>query len=167
MIKTWSLFVILLLLSCEGGFRTKTIENELYGISMNVPWYWQSDNALNPEAIMGAASSNSNSAIMVLLATKQEGDFLSEKAFAERDRVMGWFTRSTFLGSQTLTLAEYPALQFQVKASLGELDIRYIHTILETDQYFPQIIAWTEAERFEDNKEELFESIESIKVKEN
>jgi hypothetical protein len=161
---SWVLFLLLTLLSCESGFRHKTIENEIYGVSMKVPWYWQRNDRLSQEAVIGASSNNTNSAIFVQLESKLEGDFLPDVATRERDRLMAFFSPATLLESETMTLNGYPAIQYQLRASFQGFNIRYIHTILETDDFFPQVIAWTAAERYDENKEELWKSIQSITI---
>jgi hypothetical protein len=58
-----------------------------------------------------------------------------------------------------------PALQYEIHASVDEIQVTYLHTTLETAEHFHQILAWTLQSRFASNSSELQQVVLSIKPK--
>lgn len=62
-------------------------------------------------------------------------------------------------GPKSMTIGGHPAVQYEVVAANGELRIHYIHTTIETDRLFSQILAWTVPSKTTKNRPALEKAI--------
>jgi hypothetical protein len=61
-----------------------------------------------------------------------------------------------------LTVGDYPALQYDLRGTLGDLEVVYFHTTVETPTRFHQILGWTVPAQLEEYQGELEQVIQSF-----
>jgi hypothetical protein len=70
-------------------------------------------------------------------------------------------TATTQIGSDP----SYPAVQYEVRGSLNQIDVVYLHTVVETPTRLVQILAWTPPAAFATNQPEMQQVIQSFREK--
>lgn len=152
-----------LLAACGGGANlSKTLTSE-NGLEMQVPDSWSEDSTLNPRADLQASNREAESYVVVISDLKQdlrEGVTLEEFG----DFAVQQFTAG--LNDPDLSTAEWDepervdisgldGLRYEISASPGDLDLSYLFTVIESPDRFIQVIAWTERQRMDEQRQTL------------
>lgn len=69
---------------------------------------------------------------------------------------------SSISEGKSLQINGKPAIQYEIKGEVNGMNIVYLHTTVETDNYFHQILAWTLPSQFVRNEPILEAAIESF-----
>lgn len=64
--------------------------------------------------------------------------------------------------TEVTTINGYPAVQHEVRGTVNNLNIVYLHTIIETPENFHEVVAWTSPSRFDDYRAELQQVVQSF-----
>jgi hypothetical protein len=83
------------------------------------------------------------------------------------DETLGTLTKSmTYsnkVGPTSLTINGNPAIQYEVRGEIKNINVVYLHTTVDTPQHFQQIVAWTLQSTYDDKKDILQNVVESFK----
>lgn len=132
---------------------------------ITLPSGWKEDQSLHEKAEMGAANRLGEMYIIVLTEDRQ--DFKNMNLDKHSEITRGMLTREAQdvqIGPPVrLTINGYPAVQYEIKASVDNVNVVYLHTTVETPKNFHQIVSWTLRSRYDKNRPELQQVIESFK----
>jgi hypothetical protein len=130
-----------------------------------LPTGWVRDDELNDRAQLEASNRAEQMYLIVLTQPKAEFRGMQRDTYAEITR--GYLTRrlekSEVSGPTDVSqVGGNPAVQYQVRGSLNNIDVLYLHTVVETPTRFAQILAWTLPTDFEKNQPTLQQVIQSF-----
>ncbi|GAB4473534.1 MAG: hypothetical protein OHK0037_34030 [Elainellaceae cyanobacterium] len=133
--------------------------------AITLPDGWVRDDELNDRAQLEASNRAQQMYLIVLTQPKAEFQNMQREAYAEVTR--GYLTRrlekSEVSGPTPVAqVGGNPAIQYQVRGSLNNIDVLYLHTVVETPTRFAQILAWTPPADFEKNQPTLQQVIQSF-----
>ncbi len=134
-------------------------------IAITLPTGWVRDDELNDRAQLEASNRAGQMYLIVLTQPKAEFRGMQRDTYAEITR--GYLTRrlekSEVSGPTDVSqVGGNPAVQYQVRGSLNNIDVLYLHTVVETPTRFAQILAWTLPTDFEKNQPTLQQVIQSF-----
>ncbi len=134
-------------------------------IAITLPSGWVKDDELNDRAQLEASNRAEQMYLIVLTQPKAEFRGMPRETYAEITR--GYLTRrleKSEVSSPTPVsqVGGNPAVQYQVRGSLNNIDVLYLHTVVETPTRFAQILAWTPPADFEKNQPMLQQVIQSF-----
>lgn len=134
-------------------------------IAITLPSGWVKDDELNDRAQLEASNRAAQMYLIVLTQPKAEFRGMQRETYAEITR--GYLTRrldkSEVSGPTPVSqVGGNPAVQYQVRGSLNNIDVLYLHTVVETPTRFAQILAWTPPTDFEKNQPTLQQVIQSF-----
>ncbi|MDG2617228.1 hypothetical protein P7L53_13360 [Thermoleptolyngbya sichuanensis XZ-Cy5] len=134
-------------------------------IAITLPSGWIKDNELNDRAQLEASNRAEQMYLIVLTQPKAEFRGMQRETYAEITR--GYLTRrlekSEVSGPTPVSqVGGNPAVQYQVRGSLNNIDVLYLHTVVETPTRFAQILAWTPPADFEKNQPTLQQVLQSF-----
>ncbi|BAU41931.1 hypothetical protein O77CONTIG1_01749 [Leptolyngbya sp. O-77] len=134
-------------------------------IAITLPSGWVKDDELNDRAQLEASNRAAQMYLIVLTQPKAEFRGMQRETYAEITR--GYLTRrlekSEVSGPTNVSqVGGNPAVQYQVRGSLNNIDVLYLHTVVETPTRFAQILAWTPPADFEKNQPTLQQVIQSF-----
>jgi hypothetical protein len=120
-----------------------------------VPDSWEELRGLNRSASIGVGNKfDENYAIVISDSMDDFGDPPALEEFA--DVQLRHFTKrlESVETSEGVSVADYdsPAIRYEVRATIDNLNVAYMVTILKTENRFAQIITWTLASRWDDNR---------------
>jgi hypothetical protein len=132
---------------------------------ITLPPGWQEDRALHEKADLTASNRREEMYIIVLSEDKSDFQQMNLEKHSET-------TRASLLQNATspqtsepkrFTINGHPALQYEIRAGIDNVNVVYLHTTVETPKNFHQIVAWSLKSRFEKNLPTLEQVIESFK----
>ncbi|MBF2078489.1 MAG: hypothetical protein IGR76_08205 [Synechococcales cyanobacterium T60_A2020_003] len=140
---------------------------------LTLPTGWQAENQLHDSAELQAANYERKLYVIVLSESKEalkaeEPDTnwtiethseTTRKLLEDRLKAAGEIEVGDPV---TLKVGAYPAIQYEIRGKLGDLDVVYLHTTVETSTHFHQILAWTVPETLAANRTELDRVIQSF-----
>lgn len=131
-----------------------------------IPAGWVEDRTLNSNADIQAAKASEAMYIIVLSDSKAD---LQNVSLVKHSQL----TRDTLLKSLTSpqvspptevkSVGGNPAIQYQIRASVSNTNVIYLHTTIETPTHFHQILAWTLPSAFDKNEPQLQQIIQSFR----
>lgn len=131
-----------------------------------IPAGWVEDRTLNSSADIQAAKASEAMYIIVLSDSKAD---LQNVSLVKHSQL----TRDTLLKSLTSpqvspptevkSVGGNPAIQYQIRASVSNTNVVYLHTTIETPTHFHQILAWTLPSAFDKNEPQLQQIIQSFR----
>jgi len=134
-----------------------------------LPPGWKEEADLNPVAQIQAANREQQMYLVVRAQPRAELENLSFAAFAERSRQQLTAQLSaveTQGPSETVTqVGEFPATQYEIRGTLNNIGVVYLHTTAETPEHFTQILTWTSPTDFARNEAEMQRLIQSVELK--
>jgi hypothetical protein len=132
---------------------------------VTVPETWKVDNELHDTAELQASNRAGEEYLIVLSESKEDFQNMTLEKHSETTRTtfLKSLTEPTVSEPTTLTINGLPALQYEIHGSINNLNVIYLHTTIESPKNFHQLIAWTLRSRFQKNKPELQQVINSFK----
>lgn len=149
-----------------GEKQTGKVLKSMDGQSQIVlPGGWKEYRKLNDAAELQAANLGKNLYIIVLTENKDDFDRITLKQHSAltRDSLEKSLTSPEVIGPKKLSIHGQTAIQFEIRGQLDKTKICYLHTTVETDKNFYQVLAWTSKSGFEKNREELQQVIHSFR----
>jgi hypothetical protein len=167
----------LLLLSCTADQReklsdafanekkSKTIRSSEGCCEISVPGSWNVDRELNEQANLQASNRLKELYIIVISEAKEDFENINIESHSE-------LTRSAFVkslstpettGPVSVTIDNHPAVQYEISGVSNNVKIAALHTTVESNNYFHQILAWTIKSKADKNKPILQGVIQSFK----
>ncbi len=132
---------------------------------------WLNDPELNDKAQIQASNRTRQMYLIVLVQNRRD---LNNMTTADYSKItQGYLTRrldkSQVTGPTAMTQIgsdpAYPTVQYEVRGSLNQIDVVYLHTVVETPTRLVQILAWTPPAAFETNQLEMQQVIQSFREK--
>lgn len=158
------LFVVLGCSSFMEGFK-KGIEGKPQVMrsadgtfQLTVPGNWSRQTDLNKEASLQAA--NPREELYVIVIKESKSDFPKSATIDTvtnlvKDNAREAIINATFTEPLPTLINGNFARQFEVGGNVSSIDAKYLYTIVETQQYYYQVITWTLADRFTKNKTKM------------
>jgi hypothetical protein len=137
-------------------------------IQVNLPSGWSKTQGLNEKAELQVAKASNNMFLIVLSESKQDFEKAGQKLNLQKhsDLTRGILLKNLTNGQQSqpksLTVNGKPAVQYEITGSIDKLNVVYLHTTVETDNNYQQILAYTSQDEFAKNRPEMEEVINSF-----
>lgn len=154
----------------KSGLKTDSQSRQLIVSSdgeyqIQVPAGWKQITNLHEKADLQAADRLREMYIIVLSESKSDFEEMSLDKHSQITigNLLGRVTSSETSGPTALVINGNPAVQYVVSGTIDNLKITYLHTTVETAKSFNQILAWTLRSRFDQNRAELQNVIQSFK----
>jgi hypothetical protein len=130
-----------------------------------LPKGWKEYRKLHDNAEIQAAHLKKESYVIVLSENKEDFDEMTLEKHSKLTRtgILESLKKPTINRLPDLTINGRPAIQFEISGVINNIKIVYLHTTVETNEYFHQILAWTLKSKYNDNKESLQKVIKSFK----
>ena len=141
-----------LLTSVDGKFR------------ISLPAGWVEDRTLHKNAPLQGADRSNKCFIIILPENKEDLSQVTIQKESELTRMnlIKSKTNVTVSEPATLTINGHTGLQYEIKATLDNVNLVYLHTIVETGKYYYQIVAWSLRSMYEDNRKKMMDIIQSF-----
>lgn len=152
-------------MSEDAGGKPKILTSKDGGSQITIPARWKEETRLNEEAALQASDVLNEMYVVVLKNSKEDFENISVEKYSE-------LTRATFMERlsspqmgtpSSLVINGYPALQCEVRGTVENVKIAYLHVVAETPEHFYQIVTWTLPSRFDKNRAQLEEVTRSFK----
>lgn len=131
---------------------------------VNLPKGWSKDQELNDEADLQA--SNRSEEMYMIVLTESKKDFrnitLAKHSELTRGTLLKSLTSPKVEGPTQLTINNYPAVQYEIHGGIDNINAAYLHTTVETENNFHQILVWTLESQFSKNRDELQQVTQSF-----
>lgn len=135
-----------------------------YQVSAASDWK-DAEGELNPEADLQIENMKDEKYFIALLESKEDFNDVSLQDYY--DIVTELFIPSLDESDQgeveEVTINGNQALQYTLEASLDNMNLVYFVTVIETPTHYGQLMAWTVKSKWDDNKDEYVELINSFK----
>jgi hypothetical protein len=133
---------------------------------ITTPGSWSKETTLNDQATLQA--SNRLSEQYVVIIRENRLDFgkmanLSMVTNAIQDNLKKTLTNPVLTTPVNVNINGYPAQQFEASGEYQNIKAKYLYGVVETPQNYYQIITWSLASRFDENRPRLLEVINSFK----
>lgn len=133
---------------------------------ITAPGSWKRETALNTEATLQAANRLNEQYIVVIRESKK--DFggnanLSMVTGVIRDNLKKTLTNAIFTEPSQVTIDGNQAQQFEASGEFQNIKAKYLYAVVETPQNYYQLITWSLAAKFDENRPRLLEVINSFK----
>ncbi|MEO1126341.1 MAG: hypothetical protein AAFX95_20075 [Cyanobacteria bacterium J06639_16] len=125
---------------------------------VTLPATWQEDNELHPTADIEASRRVADLYLIVLAESKTEigtGFSLDDVSALYRRSFVDGLGNVEQVPVDTPAVGGYNAIQYRVDASLDGTDVVALHTTIETNESYYQIITWTKATFYSSYAEEM------------
>ena len=134
-------------------------------IQITIPSSWKEDRELHDTAELQASNRAKELYIIVLSESKQDFQEMTTEKHSEitRATLVSSLTQPQTSAPVTLTIHERPALQYEIRGFINNLSVVYLHTTVETEKNYHQILTWTLKSMYEKNKPFLQKVTESFK----
>ena len=135
--------------------ETVSVFSEDSELQLQVPKSWEELKGLNPAASIEVGNKfDENYAIVISDSMEDFGDPPPLEDFAEVQLRLFTKRMKSFDVSEGVSVKDYdpPAIRYEVRATIDNLNVAYMVTFLKTENRFAQIITWTLASRWEDNR---------------
>ena len=108
---------------------------------------------------MKAGNEAKETFVMVLSENKSdlEGMTLKKHHKITRDHMLKKMKNSSASASEEVTIDGHSALQDELRGTQAGINVVFLHTTVEDDENFQQILAWTTKSRWDQEKDELQE----------
>ena len=134
-------------------------------VQITVPDDWDAMTDLNDVAIIQAANLAKEQYIIVIDESKE--DFaepdLAQYSDITAQLIIDGLSEAEVGTSTPLTINGNAALQKEIKGSIDNINVVYLHTSIETPSHFYQALTWTLKSKFEKNQSVLQEVTNSFK----
>jgi len=132
--------------SLARSFRRERIAHESAGSIARVttPASW-SPLALSEAADLGLGNATGELYFMVLTEARSElgGMSLQEHSDLTRGSLVSGLEAAREVGPEALEVGGRPALHYEIRGAMGDLELVYLHTTVDGPEHFHQLLAWT------------------------
>lgn len=141
-----------------------TYLNNQFSIDKPVGWRLRED--LNSDADLQMGS-DLNEAYGIVM-TENKGDFadMDLAKYSELTREPIWVGLGQgreLEGPESIQTDEYKAIRFKMSGPLDGINVVYWHVSVETDNHFHQMLMWSRKSKFESNKKDFQQVLDSFK----
>lgn len=135
-------------------------------IQIGLPSGWEEMPDLHESADIEAGSKSADAYLVVV---SEKRNILRSKTLEEysqftRDALVSTMGFPQHLGPRRKRIGGRVALQYEIRA-IGKFGTRLVelHTVIESPEYFHQVVLWTSAERFQANEPAMQAIVESFR----
>lgn len=135
---------------------------------LTVPGTWEKQSGLNAEAAIQVANLMSGQYAIVITESKAElGSDITLQQFA--DAVKQNTTKNVLIENVVMsepvpiTINGYPAVQFESNGTAAGIKLNWIYTLINAPKNYHQVITWSLATKYVQNKPVLLEVANSFK----
>lgn len=159
------LFTIAVATGCDpaGSSGPASFTSNDGSVTVNTPAGWSNyDSHDDGDLEIGNVSND----CYFLLLSENRSDYagtLQEHSDDTRSMLLQGATNVTQTGPKQLTINGFPAIQYNISATVDRLNIVYLHTTIQTNEKYHQTLAWTSASGFTKHESELQAIIASLK----
>lgn len=131
-------------------------------VKLQVPVEWESMD-LNDAADLQVGNEGEESYLIVLNEVKEDlsGWNLEKHSRVTLGRLLSSITMPTVTGPKSLTIGGRPAVQYEIRGGSHSRNVVYLHTTVDGEQLFSQILAWTLPSKLDTAKPKLVKAINS------
>ena len=151
----------------DGGKEEKTFTSKDGQVQLTLDKVWVEDPALNEQAILAVSErKNEKYAIVnsLLKSNMADGATLDDFKAIFMNNIDLSITNAEESNNKTINVDSTEAQLFEITGEAQKVKVHYLVALLEKGGSFYQIITWSTQSKFEANKEELLQAIESFKV---
>ncbi len=133
---------------------------------MTVPGSWKTETNLNDVANFQAANPLAEQYAIVISESKKDftGDMTLDEYVELISKDIGSrIDNAEISDKKSYTINGYPATQFEVSGSVSKINAKWIYTFIDAPNNFHQILTWTLASKYDDNKSVLLDVTNSFK----
>jgi hypothetical protein len=133
---------------------------------VTIPEGWQKQLDLHQEAELQVANPRRDLYVIVLSEAKMDFDnitFEEHSQFTREPLMKNLGNSKIESGPKQLTINERPAIQYEISGVLDKIRVRYIHTTVDGETKFHQVLAWSLPSNYEKYHHELEAVINSFK----
>jgi hypothetical protein len=150
-----------------AGDKNKTLKSTNGKLELTVPDSWKEQDLNNEEAIFEAADLSKEQYLLIISESKE--DFTADTtAFDYLELVVENMkivtTNLVAAEPQNIKISGFDAAQCEVSADVGKVKIKYLVTIIKSEDQFIQATAWSLSSKYDENKTTLESVVNSIKV---
>ncbi|HEY7545971.1 MAG TPA: hypothetical protein VID27_13855 [Blastocatellia bacterium] len=149
----------------DSSGASKILKSKDGGSQITIPASWKEDLALHDKAVLQASDRQNEVYVVVLADNKTDFDNITVEKYSEltRSAMMQGIASPQMGTPSSLTINGYPAIQCEIRGTVDNIKIAYLHVAAETPEHFYQILTWTLPSRFEKNRAQLEEVARSFK----
>jgi hypothetical protein len=148
--------ILVLLLAFPGckDQRTKQLISKNGAIEVTVPRSWSIDPVLHHSAELQASNRFEGLYLIILSENKKDVPnlTLADHSQITREALLQKIHLIKSSEPEKIMIGSRPAIQVEFTANAYGFDLEYLHTSVETNTRFHQIICWAPAKGFEDTK---------------
>jgi hypothetical protein len=137
---------------------------------VRLPAGWSVKSGLNGQADLQVGNTDQNAYLIVL--TEPKIDFPDKMTYRDHARLtLGRMVKAldgatVARGPTELVVGGRPAIQYEVHGTADHLRVIYLHTTVDGNESFHQMLAWTVPSRLESNRKALNDMINSFSERE-
>ncbi|MBD0269162.1 MAG: hypothetical protein ICV77_12825 [Cyanobacteria bacterium Co-bin8] len=154
-------------LRVRNSLRGRSLENPQEEIRVRLPRGWDiaPTNALHDNADLYAYNADQE---MYFLVIGENASAVSYNSLQDNSQEYRRLLASQFDNvaqeevTQLNSVGGYPASQYLVRGQVQGTPIAYLHTTVEANNRYYQVVAWTSEERYNENRDELQSIISSF-----
>ena len=152
----------------ELAVSKKEIASEDGKLKVTTSGFWVQRTDLNKRASLQASRKDKDLHLIVITDPKSSlpDMTLEQHHQTTRDRMLKEMTNSSATAPTSVTIDGHPALQDEISGTEKGAILTFIHTTVDDDESFHQILAWTLKSRFLANKSELSKITNSFRSEE-
>lgn len=131
-------------------------------VKLSVPAEWETMD-LNDAADLQMGSEADEAYLIVLNEVKEDlsGWNLEKHSRVTLGRLLASVTMPTVTGPKSLTIDGHPAVQYEIRGGSHNRNVIYLHTTIDGERLFSQVLAWTLPSKVDTVKPQLVKAINS------
>lgn len=155
--------------SLRTGMTGNTLQSNQAPIELRLPVGWDAapNRSLHPNADLDAQHLEREIYLVVLAESVTAVRYLqlNENAALYRQLLADGFTRREAENPTGLnTLGPYPAVQYELFGQVGDQSMTFLHTTLQAEDHYYQIVAWTPTDRYVENKGIMADAVQGFRL---
>jgi hypothetical protein len=159
-----------LLAACGGGSKSPTASPGTNGVAlskaikskdgkleMRIPSSWKQDPGLNESADLQASNRAEEGYVLVITDLKENFPKLTLQQFGQTalDNFLKGITSPAVTGPKKVTVSAGDAIRYELTGAANNVSVTYLFTMIETQDRFLQVIAWTLPDQLAKNRRTL------------
>jgi hypothetical protein len=160
------LVIALAVPGCHGGKGSSAVLTSPDGTrQITLPKGWKETRKLHEKADLQGADPANETYAFVLSEKKESFRDMTLRRYSDvtREAFAKTLANATMTGPKELTINGNAAIQYEIRGATQNLDIVYLHTIVETKRFYNQVMAWTLKSQWDKNERPLRDTVESFK----
>ena len=158
------LLLLLLVTAVVSAQERKVVVATDEKTQITVPAHWDKLE-LNDAAEIEVGNPGDEAYLIVLNEAKEDlyGWNLEKHSRVTMGKLLAGMTFPTISAPKAITIRKSPAVQYEIRGAVDNLNLVYIHTTVDGPKYFSQILAWTLSSKADTIKPQLLEAINTFR----